>query len=61
VWASLPARPELDREGRARTGANGERLYQPVAEWSTRRLREAFSARVVALVRQAYPQDLDQP
>jgi hypothetical protein len=43
-----------------RTGANGERRYQPVAEWSTRRLREAFSTRVVALVRQAYPHDLDR-
>jgi hypothetical protein len=58
TWASLPTRSEIDREGRARTGANGERIYQPVNEWRSRRLREAFSARVVALVRQAYPNDL---
>jgi hypothetical protein len=59
VWASLPTRPELDRNGAVRLGANNERLYQTVLEWRSRRLREAFSARVVALVRQAYPHDLD--
>jgi hypothetical protein len=53
LWASLPTRVEIDREGRARTGANGERIYQPMNEWRSRRLREAFSERVVALVRQA--------
>jgi hypothetical protein len=60
VWASLPTRAEIDRDGRARTGTNGERVYQPVNEWRSRRLREAFSVRVVALIRQAYPDDLDR-
>jgi hypothetical protein len=58
VWASLPSRPELDRYGAVRLGANNERVYQTMLEWRSRRLREAFSARVVALVRQAYPHDL---
>lgn len=60
VWASLPTRPELDRDGAVRLGANGERVYQILFEWRTRRLREAFSERVVSLVRQAYPHDLDR-
>jgi hypothetical protein len=60
VWASLPTRPELDRDGAVRLGANGARIYQAVNEWRSRRLREAFSERVVALVRQAYPHDLDR-
>jgi hypothetical protein len=55
VWAALPSRPEVDRDGVVRTGANGARLYQPVLEWRSRRLREAFSQRVVALVSRAYP------
>jgi hypothetical protein len=59
-WAGLPARPELDRDGAVRTGANGARLYQQMLEWRSRRLREAFSQRVVALVREAYPRDLDE-
>jgi hypothetical protein len=52
--------PELDRDGAVRLGTNGERVYQPVNEWRTRRLREAFSARVVSLVRQAFPADLER-
>jgi len=60
VWAALPGRPELDRDGRARVGANGERVYQPVLEWRSRRLREAFSARLISLVREAYPHDFDR-
>jgi hypothetical protein len=60
VWASLPTRPELDRDGALRLGANGARVYQAVNEWRSRRLREAFSERVVALVRQAYPHDLER-
>jgi hypothetical protein len=60
VWATLPTRPELERDGSARLGANGARVYQMLLEWRSRRLREAFSQRVVALVRQAYPDDLDR-
>jgi hypothetical protein len=59
VWAALPAKPEIDREGRCRSGPGGARLYVPVVEWRSRKLREAFSVRVVSLVKAAYPDDLD--
>jgi DNA-binding cell septation regulator SpoVG len=59
VWASVPSMLEVDREGRARIGADGQRIYHAVLEWRTKRLRDAFSTRVVALVRQAHPNDLD--
>ena len=59
LWAALPAKPEIDREGRCRTGPEGARLYVEVLHWRSRRLRTAFSDRVVALVREAYPDDLD--
>ena len=59
-WAALPGRPELDRDNRTvRTGADGKPVYRDLLSWRTRRLREAFSERVVALVRDAYPTDID--
>jgi hypothetical protein len=59
VWASLPAKPELDRTGHCRTGTRGERLYTEIISWKSRRLKDAFSERLVSLVRAAHPDDLD--
>jgi hypothetical protein len=58
-WAALPGKPELDREGRCKTGAAGERIYAEILAWRSRKLREAFSVRVVELVRAAHPADLE--
>ena len=58
VWASLPAKPQLDREGRRRMGFDGKPVWQDVLAWRSRRLQQAFSDRVVALVREAHPEDL---
>jgi hypothetical protein len=41
------------------TGGDGKPLYRELLSWRTRKLREAFSQRVVDLVRAAYPEDLD--
>jgi|SRR6516162_6149568 hypothetical protein len=60
LWAVLPSKPELDRDGRTvRTGGDGKALYREIMRWRSRRLRTAFSERVVALVRAAHPGDLD--
>lgn len=58
LWASLPSKPQLDRDGKKRISADGRTLYDDVLGWSERRLAEAFSERVVALVRDAHPGDL---
>ena len=59
LWAELPGKPELDRDNRTvRTGGDGKPLYRELLSWRTRRLREAFSERVVELVREAHPDDL---
>jgi hypothetical protein len=55
----LPRKPEIGRDGRCRIGAQGERLYAEMLAWRTSRLRDAFSERVVALVRASYPADLE--
>jgi DNA-binding cell septation regulator SpoVG len=60
-WAALPGKPELDRDNRTvRLGPDGRPLYRELMVWRSRRLREAFSERVVALVRAAYPDDLTE-
>lgn len=59
-WAALPGKPELERDGRTvRLDADGKVVYRDLLVWRSRKLREAFSDRVVALVRSSYPADID--
>jgi hypothetical protein len=57
-WAALPTKPELDGDRRQRRDAEGNPSYARVLSWRIQRLEEAFSARVVALVRASHPEDL---
>jgi hypothetical protein len=59
AWASLPSKPQLDRDGRQKTGADGKAAFSPVLEWRSRELSDRFSATVVDLVRAAHPEALD--
>jgi DNA-binding cell septation regulator SpoVG len=59
AWAALPAKPQLDKDGRQRVDANGRGLYTPIIEWRDKALRDGFSAAVIELVRAAHPGDLD--
>ena len=58
LWAGLPAKPEIDRDGRRKTDVNGKPVYAEVLRWRDRGLSDRFSQAVVALVRQAHPGDL---
>jgi hypothetical protein len=58
-WASLPARPQLDAEGRAVTNEAGHDNTQPCSAGAGRDLADRFSAAVVGLVRTEHPGDLD--
>jgi hypothetical protein len=58
-WAALPAKPELDRDGRRRIDINGKPTWAPVLEWRTRELGDRFSEAVIAAVRLAHADDLD--
>ena len=49
LWAGLPAKPEIDRDGRR---------YDEVLRWRDRELSNRFSQAVVGLVRQARADDL---
>jgi len=57
-WAVLPTKPEVDKDGRQRRGVDGKPAFAPVMAWCSRRLEDAFSRRVVELVRAAHPADL---
>jgi hypothetical protein len=47
-----------EQPDRQRTGADGKPVYVPVLEWANRDLADRFSATVIALLRQAHPDDL---
>jgi hypothetical protein len=57
-WASLPSKPQIDREGRQKTGADGKAAFSPVLEWRDRDLANRFSEAVVALVLAQHPDAL---
>jgi hypothetical protein len=58
LWAGLPAKPEIDRDGRRKTDINGKPVYADVLRWRDRATADGFSQAVVALVRQAHADDL---
>jgi len=58
LWAGLPAKPEIDRDGRRKTDINGKPVYAEVLRWRDGELSDRFSQAVIALVRQAHPDDL---
>jgi hypothetical protein len=60
-WAATPGKPELERDGRTvRLDADGKVVYRDLVAWRSRKLREAFSDRVVALVLSSYTTDIDR-
>lgn len=58
AWASLPAKPMLDRDGQPIV-IDGKRQYDAILKWRDRDLADRWSAAVVELVRAAHPAALD--
>lgn len=54
AWATLPAKPVLDREGK-QVRTDGKAQYAAILKWRDRDLGDRFSAALVALVRQQHP------
>jgi len=59
LWATLPSKPQHNRDGRQKIGADGKAAFAPVLEWRSREISDRFSAAVVELIRAAHPDDLD--
>jgi hypothetical protein len=58
AWASLPAKAAIDRDGR-QIVVDGKPQYGVVLKWRDRDLADRFSDAVIALVRAAHPNALD--
>jgi hypothetical protein len=58
IWASLPSKPQIDRDGQHKRDVNGKPVYAAILEWRDRDLSDRFSAAVVALIHAEYPDDL---
>jgi hypothetical protein len=59
LWAALPAKPEVTADNQVRTGPDNKPLYRELLVWRSRRLKDAFSTRVIGLVREAHQEDLE--
>jgi hypothetical protein len=57
-WASLPVKPVLDANGK-HVETNGKKQYAAMLEWRSRELSDAFSTKLVGLVRGQHPAALD--
>lgn len=58
-WAQLPAKAQL-KHGALIKDAAGKTRYAPVTEFTTRRVRDAFSAAVIAALREHTPHAFDE-
>jgi hypothetical protein len=58
VWASLPSKPILDRDGR-HVEDGGKKKYASILQWKDRDTADRWSAVVVELVRRAHPDALN--
>jgi hypothetical protein len=54
TWASLPSKPQIDKEGRHKTDVNSKAAYAAILEWNNRDLSDRFSAAFVAPVRERF-------
>ena len=59
-WASLPAKPQINREGTVRRDDRGKVACTPILEFSDRETREAFSARVISALLEFAPAAFDE-
>jgi hypothetical protein len=59
LWASLPAKPQVDRDGRLKLRPNGKPAYSTILEWSDRQLADCFSAALIATIRDQHPGALE--
>jgi hypothetical protein len=54
-WIGLPAKPQIDREGRVITDDRGKRQYVNVLQFADRETSDRFSERVVEALLERFP------
>jgi hypothetical protein len=58
-WIGLPAKPQIDREGRVRHD-RGKTAYVNILQFTDKTTSDAFSARVVEALLEAFPHAFDE-
>jgi hypothetical protein len=58
-WIGLPAKPQIDRDGRVRRDDRGKVLYTPVLRLCDNIVRDAFSERVIEALIAGFPHAFD--
>ncbi len=58
-WISLPAKPQVTRDGSVRRDDRGKTAYSLVIEFTDRATRDAFSERVIAALLLKFPAAFD--
>lgn len=59
-WISLPAKPQITKDGSVRRDDRGKIAYSPVIEFADRATRDAFSERVIAALVTGFPDAFDE-
>jgi DNA-binding cell septation regulator SpoVG len=55
-WASPPSKPMIDRDGVVLKDAGGKVRYSPIIEFSSKEIRDRFSAGVIDGLRAVHPE-----
>lgn len=59
-WIGLPAKPQIDREGRVRHDDRGKAAYVNILQFTDRAAGEAFSARAIEALLESFPRAFDE-
>jgi len=57
-WAQPPSKPRLNRDGQHMKDADGKGLWTPIITFSTKEVRDRWSAAAVAALLDSYPNAL---
>lgn len=55
LWAGLPSKPMIDRDGAAMRNEQGKVRYVPILEWDSKETGNRFSESVVAALEETHP------
>lgn len=55
LWAGLPSKPMIDRDGNAMRNEQGKIRYVPILEWENKGTGDRFSDSVVSALEVAHP------
>jgi hypothetical protein len=59
-WIGLPAKPQIDREGRVRHDERGKAAYVNILQFTDRDTGDAFSDRAIEALLEAFPRAFDE-